>query len=387
MRTLQIQLFDIVRSLIIFFFISFYSFGQSDVDKISIGEKKILRSKILQENRTILISLPDNYMSSDKLYPVLYLLDGSTHFKQAIGATDFLSKQGLSPEHIIVAIINIDRNRDFTPVSNIKMPTSGGGKVFHEFLENELVPLIEKSYKASKYKILMGHSLGGMFTAYSFLEFPNVFNAYICVSPYLQYENNYIVKQAKSKVKSKYSNDTSFFMTIGNEPAYLDSLEEFSKLIKKNTNGSLKFSHNEMRAENHMTTPYLSLFKGLRYIFSDWILPKEKLAQGLPAIDSYFDKLSEKYKYKIVTPENIINMLGYQSLQKNEIEDAIEIFKENCNRFPTSANVYDSLGEAYENKGLLKLARDNYEKAFNLGTKQNHRATEIYEKNLQRVSM
>ncbi|MBC8320715.1 MAG: hypothetical protein H8E34_08335 [Bacteroidetes bacterium] len=81
-------------------------------------------------------------------------------------ATNYLAGYGLTPEIIVVAITNVDRTRDFTPAHTKARPTSGGAKKFHAFLEKELIPMIEENYKASPYKIIMGHSLGGTFAAY-----------------------------------------------------------------------------------------------------------------------------------------------------------------------------------------------------------------------------
>ena len=79
-------------------------------------------------------------------------------------------------------------------------------------------------------------------------------------------------------------------------------------------------------------------------------------------------------------------MLGYTYLQKKDYENAIKIFTENVKRYPESANVYDSLGEAYENNNQLKLARKNYQKAYDLGVVQLDGNTLIYKKNLERVT-
>jgi Flp pilus assembly protein TadD len=48
------------------------------------------------------------------------------------------------------------------------------------------------------------------------------------------------------------------------------------------------------------------------------------------------------------------------------MKEAIEVFRLNVELFPDSWNVYDSLGEAYMNKGDTKLAIDNYKKSVEL---------------------
>jgi tetratricopeptide (TPR) repeat protein len=67
-----------------------------------------------------------------------------------------------------------------------------------------------------------------------------------------------------------------------------------------------------------------------------------------------------------VNSEALINRLGYDLLGKNLIDQAIEVFKLNVESYPQSANVYDSLGEAYMKKGNKDLAIKNYEKTLEL---------------------
>lgn len=88
----------------------------------------------------------------------------------------------------------------------------------------------------------------------------------------------------------------------------------------------------------------------------------------------------------IEVPENTINLLGYNQLQAGETLEAIKVFQENVSRFPNSANVYDSLGEAYEKNNQLELARVNYSKAYKLGVEQGLATASIFKTNLNRVS-
>jgi tetratricopeptide (TPR) repeat protein len=64
--------------------------------------------------------------------------------------------------------------------------------------------------------------------------------------------------------------------------------------------------------------------------------------------------------------ENQLNMLGYQLLQRNMVEQAIEVFKLNVEIFPEASNPYDSLGEGYMTAGHKELAITNYERSLEL---------------------
>ncbi len=75
-----------------------------------------------------------------------------------------------------------------------------------------------------------------------------------------------------------------------------------------------------------------------------------------------------------IATENELNLYGYQVMNNGQIDKAIEIFILNTQRHPESANVWDSLGEAYFNKGDKKNAAINFKKSLSLNPPANVKA-------------
>jgi predicted alpha/beta superfamily hydrolase len=351
---------------------------------VPLRQEKQINSRFLDEIRTVGISLPDNYNLSKDSYPVLYLLDGRAHFQHANGAVTFLSRRGVIPEVIIVSIHNIDRTRDFSPVHDDRLPTSGGAEAFLDFIEKELKKEIESDLRASGYSILMGHSFGGTLAAHALNTRPDLFDAFISVSPYLHYSNSHVIGEADKMLKP-YKKGKSIYMTVGDEPHYFDPMDTYTAMIKAKTEGTVNFRVERMLSENHGTIPYISLYKGLRFLFSDWQIPVHLFGEGLEAIDRHMAMISAKYGISTRASELAVNQLGYTYLQKGEMDQAISVFKENTERYPGSANVYDSLGEAYEKAGNLKKAEVCYAKACELGKNNADPNYQVYKKNHERV--
>ncbi len=94
---------------------------------------------------------------------------------------------------------------------------------------------------------------------------------------------------------------------------------------------------------------------------------KESVNDVNKGIETYYllKKNSEK-EYSFENPSEL-NALGYELLRSGNIDSAIKIFSLNVSVFPQSANVYDSLGEAYFNKKEYQLSIDHYKKAISLG--------------------
>ena len=342
----------------------FLNAGEHDY---TIGITLNLDSEILNEERSVIVYTPETYTLGDQHYPVMYLLDGDAHFHHASGIARFLAGNGIIPEMIVVAVRNIDRTRDFSPTHVEKRPTSGGAKKFMSFLADELIPFIDNNYRTMPYDVLVGHSFGGEFAAYALLNRPEVFNVY-----------------EKAKLKADYD-QVQFYMTVGNEPAYFETLAEFTKIIEDRSPAGLELSYVKMDKENHVSVPHLSIYRGLENIYKDWRLSNETFQEGLAAIDHHYEKISGKYKCQVATPEYTINLLGYQYLNNNQTKKAIKIFIENVERFPESANVYDSLGEAFETNEQFDKAEENYKLAVDIAIAQKHPNLTIYEMNLQRM--
>ena len=150
--------------------------GYSQDVNIKVGVKDSIQSIILNENRQLIVSLPKDYLTAKKSYPVLYVLDGNEN-----GLLDAITvTRKLGAEMIIVAIPNIDRDRDMMPLSTPTYKVDNpGADHFLSFIEKELIPHIDKSYRSNGQRTIRGTSLSGLFVMYAFLEKPELFNNYI----------------------------------------------------------------------------------------------------------------------------------------------------------------------------------------------------------------
>ncbi|ASV30724.1 alpha/beta hydrolase [Maribacter cobaltidurans] len=256
------------------------TFGQSKKD-IIIGSRFIIKSNILDEERTCLISLPDTYHDSSetaKKYPIIILLDGYTHFKTASGIVHFMSsnrnRNNLMPESIIVAIENVDRERDFTftKIKTKRPNTMGGGRNFLNFIEKELLPYIDKNYRTEPFRVLVGHSLGGLLTLNSYMDENSVFNAYISIDPSIWW-NEEMMKNKVDSISPISLNKKLYIATANQGDANYernkkrhDSLYAF---IANKSDKPLNVEIEYFEKENHRSVPLIALFEGFKYIYQE----------------------------------------------------------------------------------------------------------------------
>ncbi len=192
-------------------------------------------SKILNEERNILVTLPDDYeqLPQDK-FPVLYMLDGENDNRQMMSTIkNHLAKNLLMSSTILVSIPNTNRNRDLTPTKIKEVPNSGGGDNFLDFVQKEVFPEIEKNYRVQPYRIIAGHSFGGLTVIYTLLTRPEMFNAYLAASPTLSWDDNYLIKHTSDWLKLKNARNKILFVGLGDEPPLINEFTLFKKEILK----------------------------------------------------------------------------------------------------------------------------------------------------------
>lgn len=252
-------------------------FGQEEnIQKkpISIGESIRFPSKILQQQRTINIFLPESYSKETaKNYPVIYLLDGSMDedFIHIAGLVQFGSFSWINmvPESIVVGIANIDRKHDFTfPTNNKKdkkdFPTTGGSEKFIKFIANELQPYIDKNYRVTKTRTLIGQSLGGLLATEILFKTPELFKNYIIVSPSLWWDDESLL----GTTPSAFTDKKAIYIAVGKEGPTMERVAKalYDKLqVKDLKNYTLDFKF--LEAQSHGDALHLAVYHSFETIF------------------------------------------------------------------------------------------------------------------------
>jgi uncharacterized protein len=212
-----------------------------------LGIIRQLHSAELNENRTLNIYLPEGY-HKDSIYPVIYLLDGSADedFIHVAGLMQFYNFPWLNvlPKSIVVGIANVDRRRDFTFPTTIEkdkkeFPTTGGSKKFIHFIEKELQPYINQSFKTNGSNMLIGQSLGGLLATEVLFKKPDLFSKYVIVSPSLWWDKESLLKTQLAV----FENKTTVYIAVGKEGKIMeDDAKALHELLKaKGSNLSLKY--------------------------------------------------------------------------------------------------------------------------------------------------
>ena len=362
-------------SLFFMLFVTNVVLAQPVGKDIIIGQSFSIKSEILNEERPYQIYLPNDYDDYANPVSVLYLLDGDAHFHHTTGIVSFLKSQGKIPNFMVVSIPNTnDRTRDLTPAIKVdkdaqkNSPSAGGADNMLSFIKNELIPHIDKAYNTSPYRMLVGHSFGGIFAVHSLVTEPELFDAYISISPSMWWDKQNLVIEVDSLLSRKTDLNCFFYMTMGNEGGeMLGGAMKIAALFEETEINGFDWDFKVMKEETHGSIPHRSTYYGLEAIFEDWYatdLQKVFATGGLNEIKMHYKEVSKKLGFEMNPPESDINNLGYSLMQGGSVAKALEVFLANVEFYPNSFNVYDSAAEAYMVSKKDKLAIKYYEKSM-----------------------
>lgn len=244
-----------------------------------LGAVKEIQSKELAETRILNIYVPDGYDPRDTTsYPVIYLLDGSADedFIHIVGLVQFNSFEWVNqlPKSIVVGIATVDRRRDFTfpttiPEDKKKYPTAGHSDKYINFIEKELQPYIQKNYKTTASKTIIGQSLGGLLITEILLKRPALFSKYIIVSPSLWWDNGSLLNQPISSFEN-----TDIYIGVGKEGLTPTSTPRVMEVdanvladkIKNQNNKDVNVHFDYLPQENHATILHQAVSNAFRLL-------------------------------------------------------------------------------------------------------------------------
>jgi len=315
-----------MKEISLFLLVCFLQTRLGAQDSVTIGKYNNIESKILGGKVTYLEHLPEGYYSSDKEYPVIYMMNGQiiSGFANAAATLDNLSNERI-PDMILIGISNSGVAGTYWSCPN----DSGyvrGGNLFYRFLKEELMPEIKKNYRANEYKILAGQSNTGLYVLYNFLFYPDLFNAYIVASPMFAWCPDFYSDKTKSFLHDNPNINKKLFVSFG-DIDYVEvrnHMNNFVELLKKSPE-SLKWKVELNENTGHV--PFTTLNNALLFFFSECTMTDDRKNLGISEIKSHFEKLSEEYGFSVNPKAGVLFDMAMDLKNEKKIDRAIEMFK------------------------------------------------------------
>lgn len=365
-------------------------------NKIVIGTIDSVYSNILNEQRKIWIYVPGsaiNQIYTKQHYPVIYLLDGDGYFPPLVGMLKELNGSYVCPEMIVVGIPNTDRTRDLSPshVDTYEVmglmtdhdfnKTSGGGENFVSFIEKELIPHIDSLYPTDPYRLLIGHSMGGLTVINVLIHHTSLFRAYVAIDPAMSWDNEKLLKEAKTALAEKKYPGASLFLSIantvgpgmdtirakqdtGNHTEYIRSNFELRDCLARNRQNQLRFAWRYYGNDDHGSVVVPTMYDALRNFFDYYHF--DIFYDDHQTIATVYDNMSKYFGYSVKPPESMVNYLGYTYLTLKQFDRAFGLLNLNITNYPDSWAAYNYMGNYYRDRADTSRAIDYYRKALSV---------------------
>jgi hypothetical protein len=241
-------------------------------------ESFAIDSKILKEKCGVFVYLPETYQSGAEGFPVVYVLDGEYYSSFTAEASALLAQSQLAPNCIVVGITTNNRQRDFSPPldedsgQTQDLKWAGGADNFLLYLKNELVPAVEVKYRTTPYRVLLGHSTGGLLAYYALYKTPGLFQALISIDGSTWWNKGKVGSEVMEYLSQHPDYKGNIFecrKDIKMPVRFPANTELLGYLDKKRPVG-LVYSYLELPNETHGTIVFPGTYYGLKGIFSDY---------------------------------------------------------------------------------------------------------------------
>jgi hypothetical protein len=228
-------------------------------DPVPALESFTLESRAVGETRRINVHTPKGYAGSAR-FPVLYMPDGGVEedFPHVVNTLDSLVALKEARPFIVVGIENTQRRRDMTGPTRIKSdsaiaPRVGGSAAFRAFIRDELFPEIDRRYRTTGERAIIGESLVGLFIVETLFTEPGMFDRYIAFSPSLWWNDDGLLREAPARLPALAKGRRTLYLSAANEEGIAAQSDTLATLLRRAGLAGFTLHYDPRPGEKHST--------------------------------------------------------------------------------------------------------------------------------------
>ncbi|GEM_PF-4712698 len=305
------------------------------------------------------------------LLPVVYVFDEDRNLPTVRAAIGILQWAELAPPVLLVGVSTDDRFADFTPTKPADGPdTSGGAKNVLGYIDDVLRPYLAENYPVSRFEVLHGHSLSGLFVLFAMLEEPEQFNGVIAIGASAWWDEESISKRAAESCEN--TSYRRLFLSLSSEVDSRNGVESIAASCARADQSLGATVLKEYPHEDHVTAVTPATHDGLRFVFDAWNMEPLIAARDIDGIESRLDFLRE-----VAGGNPYISVSGFAQLargytREGDPETAIRILERADKLAPNEIMVLNFLGEAYEEAKRYEDACRTYRRSLAVAIERKH---------------
>lgn len=304
----------------------------------------IIHSTSLGFDKKISVMVPIEWQKKSKnKFPLIIVFDkqNKRSNKYILNTIDYLTSNEQIPSSIIISVESEQRYRYLE--TQYKISDLNGLALENEkFIFDQLIPLAEKDYKASAFRLLIGHSRYGYFTTSLFNSRIADLNGIISMSPFFTQKNVDLTDSISQLNKRSFHIKKYYRFGIGND--YPEDFIKMDSITKNIHNPFLDIKGYWFKKADHNATPGLLINTALYEIFEDWSAIQSKYISNnqldlsiKPSLDK---EILSNYGVKLNFSLGILNGKGWYFYNEKQYEKAIQAWKILIDSYPNFSEAY-----------------------------------------------
>ena len=317
-----------------------------------------INSTNLGFEKKISIIVPIEWQKNTKnKFPLIIVFDKQNKRSNnyILNSIDYLTSNEQIPSSIIISVESEQRYRYIETQYKISDP-NGLALENEKFIFEELIPLAEKDYNASSFRLLIGHSRYGYFTTSLLSSRIKDLSGIISMSPFFEQKNLDLTDSIRELNRRSFHNKKYYRFGIGND--YPEDFIKMDSITKNIHNPFLDIKGYRFKEADHNSTPGLLINTALYEIFEEWSAIQSKYISNkqrdLSIKSSLDNEILSNYAVKLNFSLGILNGKGWYFYNEKQYDKAIQAWKILIDNYPNFSEAY-----LYIIKAQIEL-KENY---------------------------
>lgn len=315
-------------------------------------EYSVYKSKIdttflsthLGYEKGVSIVLPNDWQKNNpKKYPLIIVFDrqNTRSHKHILNTIDYLTAAEQMPRCIIISVAS-DSSKRINEAKSPKSSSDGKAHLTEKFLFDEIIHLAEKSFKASPFRILIGHSWYGHFTTSMFTKNIDKLTAVIALDPFFTQKNVVLTDSLTALNKLQIKHTKYFRYAIGKD--YPEDYKAVEHIKNENTNPKLNIKGSYFPRAFHNAVPGMGIGEALYDIFEYWSIQQytffEPDNKRVDLVTELKNNLVNHYGTNLEFSLGILNGKGWGFYNELDYLKAISVWNELLIQYPNYSEAY-----------------------------------------------
>jgi hypothetical protein len=237
----------------------------------------------IDDHYRLFVQVPHGYYDSENRYGVVYATDGGGGTGLYIDTILPMLRREQIPQMIFVGIANASRSlqlsigntdttrlRDFGYSAPVDEGDERGNEKFHRFIEDNIKPFINATYRTKQEETALGgHSLGAFFGLYVMFRHPESYKFYFASSPTLFWNSGKLFEEEEQFYAKGNSLPVSLYLSVAEResPVLIDHYHQMTRILDARNYQGLRFKTEVIPNETHTSVVSESTQRGLRFLY------------------------------------------------------------------------------------------------------------------------